>query len=347
MDLHSLLASGDVDRLRQMLKDSAESPSAGDKRAEPSVAASRPSGGFSDPGSLALFRDRPLLKIPLLGALELRIRSVRTMGKILWPAGHAVALQLAKGTGSCPSGLVEIGAGAAAPSLTAAARGVMGGVVATDAFEANVALIRHNAELNGGSLKLCCRLDVSDHEMLHRVVNEHAVDLLGSPRSQDDEGSSLLLLACDMSYDANAISSLFASMKSLLTARPASRPLLLFARAELFQHMDATTSDHAQRHGFSLLAKVHARAAGVQDAISETYLTPCADDEVAYFFFAPTGATPAVADPTYHDHPAFRWFMTDAGAAGAAATAVAAEEDRHQREDRAAALIEELAPRIS
>ena len=65
----------------------------------------------------------------------------------------------------------------------------------------------------------------------------------------------------------------------------AAEPLLLIARSDNFAHMDEIVTAAADAHGLRRLAQVPWRAAGVLDAVSETYLTPCAEDGVTLFFF--------------------------------------------------------------
>ena len=288
--LASLLASGDVDAIRQLLRqgnhaEPDERPAA--SAAEAAPAAASVLAASASAAATGLFADRPLLRVTING-IELQLRSYRTMGKVLWPAGHAVALQLASlGPSSALSsvGLIEIGAGAAVPSLVAATTGGFNAVLATDAFEENVALIRHNAALNGRRLEAIVRLDVGDRSMLTRIVEAHIPAL-----------NDLLLVACDMSYDPDAIAHIFSSMVELISRRPACRPLLLFARSDNFAHMDALTEQTAARHGFALLAHTVQRAPGVLDCISERHLTPCAEDAVESFYFAPAEAAETAAD---------------------------------------------------
>lgn len=353
--LQSLLASatlsGDVDAVRRLLRHGTEN--------EPIKQST------SAPSSASLFADQPLLQIAL-GGTKLQLRSRRTMGKVLWPAGHAVALQIAllskSSTLPCQASLVEIGAGAAVPSLVAAATGAFKAVLATDFVEEVVALIRHNASLNGSVLRNSTRLDVGDEQMLSRVVDEH--NLVGPA------AVPLLLLACDMSYDADAIANLFASMRALHNSFPSCRPLLLFSRSDNFAHMDVTTRLAAARNGFALLERTERRAPGVLDAISETHLTPCAEDAVTSFYWAPANskvsvdvdapaaakaaaaavvamavasgeAPPGVAaeaaaaeatlevDASYRTHPAYEWLLGEVAEEAAA--------DRPQQEETASA----------
>lgn len=290
-DIQALLSSGDVDAVRRMLRFSSQAADASQSRPMESSSHAQ----AADSVATHLFGDRQLLKIKI-GDIELKLRSVRTMGKVLWPAGHAIALKIAAlaTNSSCSRvALIEVGAGSAVPSLAAAAVGAFRTVVATDCFEEELALIRHNAGLNGKKLTSVARVDVSDAQMLARVVKEYASPSTSahSVASGDGDGgdSPLLVLACDMSYDPEAILHLFASMRALVDAYPSRKPLLLFARSSNFAHMDTQTRLHAARHGFALLARSDARGSpGVIDSISESHLTPCADDAVSSFFFAPS-----------------------------------------------------------
>ena len=288
--MEELLLSGDVDAVRRLLRNQSLNAKANDtSRSSP---ASAPSGGPQTASAASaedlLFASRPLLRVSI-GDINLQLRSVRTMGKVLWPAGHAVAMRIATRSkvANCPVVLIEIGAGAAVPSLIAAATGAFRAVVATDCFEEEVALIRHNAKLNGGKLAAVARLDVGENAMLTRVVLDHA----SSSASAHGEGAGppLLVLACDMAYDPDAILALFASMRALADRLPARRPLLLFSRSSAFAHMDVQVRLHAARHGLALLGRYEqSGTAGILDSISESHLTPCVDDVVTNFFFAPS-----------------------------------------------------------
>ena len=289
--LRTLLASGDVDALRLLLKQGDAAPAPTPARA---------------PAAPNLFSDRPLLRLSI-EHVTMHLRSVRTMGKLVWPAGHAVALLIARRTARSspplPLALIEIGAGAAVPSLVAAATGAFSqGVVATDFTEPNVELVRHHAELNGLALR-AERLDVGEGGALVELVERS----LGVAASE----GALLLLACDMSYDAVAVSHLFASAGALL-ARGGPHVLLLFARSHNFAHLDAHQASVAEAAGFALVGSPEVHATGVLDAIAEAHLTPCAEDRVSLFLWAARGAAVPGAGTPLHSlaaQPLVEWLL--------------------------------------
>ena len=93
--LASLLSSGDVDSLRRMVRQ-------GDGIKVDRIATKR-----HDPVEMSS-ATTPFVQLALLNSPTLRLRSVRTMGKLLWPAGHAVGqliAQRASGPVPPPSGL--------------------------------------------------------------------------------------------------------------------------------------------------------------------------------------------------------------------------------------------------
>ena len=263
--MRNMLASGDVDALRRLLKH-------GDAQAPtpPPVAAA----------STSLFSDRPLHQITA-HHVTLEFRGVRTMGKLIWPAGHAVALQLAHSASVRPPpqplAMLEIGAGAGIASLVAAASGAFArGVIATDCFEEVVELIRHNDVLNGHALAAAIRLDIGERGALRTLVQTRL------PGGVD---GALVLVACDMSYDPDAISSLFRSASELLDASSSACPLLLFARSDNFAHNDEVQQSAATAAGFELLASVPRQASGALDAIAHAHLTPCAEHGCRFFLW--------------------------------------------------------------
>lgn len=274
MQWHDLLSSGDVDAVRRMLRHgSAESDNEVAER-------SKTYAGGGHGRKSTLFADRMQLKV-CMGGEPLAICSYRTMGKVLWPAGHAVAKLLACSpcharTADHKPHLLEFGAGCAVPSLVAAAGPYFEAVLATDCFEENVQLIVHNSKLNGNRLKAAMRLDVSDHQMLASIVHQHEM-----------HDKPLLLLACDMSYDPEAVTNLFVSTGVLMQQYSTAQPMLLFARSDNFAHLDDHTARAARDNGLTLLARKEVRAAGIQDAIGVEHLTPCAEDAVTLFFWAP------------------------------------------------------------
>ena len=285
--MQQLLASGDVDAIRRLLKE-ASSASVEELRAEApnaqapglsapvkSVAAKyHAADSFAHSGTL--LPDCTPIKL-VIGECELQIYNRRVMGKLLWPAGHAVAQLIARVPTTLAAShlaVLEVGAGAAVPSLVAAAIGARK-VIATDFTEEGVELIRYNDSLNGRKLTACERLDVREHSSSLELLRQHGLT----------EADSVLIVACDCSYDPITVTNLFASASQLLVRPGAASPLICFARADLFAHLDDHVLAAAQAHGFALARRVSQRAAGVLDAVSETYLTPCAEDVVETFLF--------------------------------------------------------------
>ena len=293
-DWRELLTSGDVDAVRRMLKHGA----AADTTKE---AAHPPPSRSVDPHQKVggLFADRMQLKIKIGSLDPLSISSYRTMGKVLWPAGHAVANLLAGHSAhqtSHEACLLEFGAGCAVPSLVAAVTGRYQTVVSTDCFEENVQLIKYNSELNGECLTAAVRLDVAEHPMLASIVQDHGMHT-----------KPLLLVACDMSYDPEAVTNLFASADELMRRCPTASPMILFARSDNFAHLDEHTAGAARAHGLRLISRREVVAPGIQDAIGEAHLTPCAEDGVTLFFWAPADCSAQEA--------AFRGLVTGEDAA--------------------------------
>ena len=287
-DLQSILAAGDVDSLRRLLKhgNSDTDQSAPAKAVTPAIKATA--------ASTALFAHRPILQMPI-EHMTLRLRSVRTMGKLLWPAGDAVArLLLRLPPPPQPTAMLEIGAGAAVPSLVAAAHGTFTrGVVATDAFEEVVQLVCHHDELNGARLTAAERLDVAERGALHSIVEARFGLHADAP--------SILLVACEMSYDPEAITNLFAAAAELLR----HDPVLLFSRSQVFEHLDEHQAAVARAHGFALAASVEKRAAGALDAVAEAHLTPCVADGVRLFIWVRERR-----DGDGDAHPMVEWLMS-------------------------------------
>ena len=123
--LMDLLESGDIDAIRRRLKKVEQGAKkewlAGDQEAARKILSSdwtqvddddtadkRPAVKKIVPKKPApsLFSDRPLLKLSI-GDYTLSLRSYRTMGKLLWPAGHAVALMLSKSCGRSNAGATD------------------------------------------------------------------------------------------------------------------------------------------------------------------------------------------------------------------------------------------------
>lgn len=281
--LQQLLASGDVDALRRMLKHGAAE--AEEAVAAPAAAASSPSSSSialcaaASSQDSALFAGRKSVKFVVGNAFPVQLCDYRSMGKLVWPAGHAVAEVFARIPSEAVSSslaVVEVGAGAGVPSLVAAAVGARV-AIATDFTEECVELLRHNDALNGRKLTECVRLDVGEHSSLEELLRQHRVT--------DAVWPHVLVVACDCSYDPKTVTNLFASAGQLLVRPMAPSPLVCFARADMFAHLDEHTVAAARMYGFDLAARTHHRAAGVLDAVSETYLTPCAEDAVDCLYF--------------------------------------------------------------
>lgn len=333
VDLDALLLSGDIDALRLRLKEGGPPTAKTQPATQPAFfqnACIPPDVERTQPSITAhksLFADRPKLRITIEG-VSLHLRGVRTMGKLLWPAGHAIAKLLA--TAPAPpvaAALLEFGAGAGVPSLIAAGSGRFArGVVATDAFDENVHLLRHHDELNGGKLTAAALLDVWEKGALTALVAQH----FGT-------SAPCLLVACDMSYDPDAISNIFASGAHVLAASEEADPLVCFARSDNFSHLDDHQGMAAKRHGFALVGTADVRAAGALDAIAETHLTPCAEDRVRVFLWARhrPAADGAEADAAA-SHPLATWLLKAASASG---------EPAPGGQDSAAAADDEWAPR--
>mmetsp|Transcript_3920 Transcript_3920/g.13567 ORF Transcript_3920/g.13567 Transcript_3920/m.13567 type:complete len:358 (-) Transcript_3920:67-1140(-) len=329
-DALSLIASGDVDSLRRLLKH-------GDPR--PTVdrpAVDRPPASLVRSGLLA---DTATLRMQV-EHLSMQLCSFRTMGKLLWPGGHAVALAIASRRAEpppWPMGLLEVGAGAGMASLVAAALGgdiFARGVVATDCFEENVQVLQRNDSLNGSRLASVERLDVHEGGALSALVERR----FGAGGEGDAGPAPLLVVACEMSYDAEAVTSLFRSAGELLPAgcsteggaadsepQRAERwgemgrggemepqraePLVLFARSENFAHLDDHQRASAEAAGFELLRSEERTAAGALDAISETHLTPCAASGCTLFCWARRGAARTGRE-------AFDWLLAERAGGG-------------------------------
>ena len=182
------------------------------------------------PERRTLFAARPLIRVTI-GPMEVQMRSYRTMGKMVWPAAHALANLF--GARLCGGAmrpcvercsLLEFGAGAGVPSIVAARSGWFDAVLATDFTEEGVELLRHNDQLNGAPIRGIERLDVSERGALAKALERHAI----APHQ------SLLLLAADMSYDPDAIANLFAEAAHMLSMRPSAPFLLCFARSDKY-----------------------------------------------------------------------------------------------------------------
>ncbi len=289
------LAEGDVDAVRRLLRGAA-----GDE------AHSRPPKPLVNSSS-TLFGGTLTLKVQIGGQAVL-VANSRTMGKVVWPAGHAAAEALAGGgarrsaTGS-RAVLVEVGAGAALPSLVAAAEAspfCWDRVLATDFTEEGVQLIEHNCRLNGRCSRLSIsRLDVvSDPAALSRLLEPVEAALAAEARAgkravAEVARHDVCVLACDMSYDPDAVLRLFDSASRLRTRE--WRPIVAFWRSDNFEHLDDYTVRTAGACGFELRDRRACRAAGVLDGVTRELHTPCAEEAVTLLLFARKGEEEGLA----------------------------------------------------
>ena len=306
-ELQKLLVSGDVDALRRLLKR--------ESYEEAATVAAPPSSNqlllqsadrLLQPSTL--FASRPSVRLPI-GAFEVLICNHRSMGKLLWPAGQAIAEMLAGVTPAAAASslaVLEIGAGAGVPALIAAQVGARV-AIATDFTEESVELLRYNDGLNGQRLTGCSRLDVGEPSCMLECVRQHGLA----------EADPVLIVACECSYDPTTVTKLFASAGQLLLRPGAASPLICFARSDVFAHLDEHTFAAAHAGGFALCRREHRRAAGVLDA-TLSYLTPCAEDAVECFFFV-READAALPHPILDLLPRSHAPQADAAAAPAAA----------------------------
>ena len=171
------LQAGDVDSLRRLLRKDAPTPA-------------RPAP--QRPGSPQnIYQDLPHI-IVQVGSCSLKLVRTKVMGKVVWPAGHAMALFLLNNFASDTVGsdvgqacFVEIGAGSALTSLVvgAACTRRFPLTLATDFTETGMQLIEANAILNASSLERsnfkAARFNVKERLSLASLLNLHAAD---SPR---------------------------------------------------------------------------------------------------------------------------------------------------------------------
>ena len=302
-EIQKLLASGDVDALRRLLKR--------ESNEEPESLLLQSADLLLQPSTL--FASRPSVRLSF-GTFEVEICNHRSMGKLLWPAGQAIAEMLA---GVAPAAaasslaVLEIGAGAGVPALIAAQVGARV-AIATDFTEESVELLRYNDRLNGQKLTGCARLDVGEPSCMLECLRQHGLA----------EADPVLIVACECSYDPTTVTKLFASAGQLLLRPGAASPLICFARADVFAHLDEHTFAAAHASGFTLCRRERRRAAGVLDA-TLSYLTPCAEDAVDCFFFVrEADADAALPHPILDVLP----HAPQAGAAAAPPVAATASE---------------------
>lgn len=272
--IEAALAAGDVDAVRKLLS--------GGKTAEPPPASPRAAPTICD--------GRHWLQLRLAdGGPMVELLQYRVMGKVVWPAAHALA-ELLLEAWRAPRGedvtLVEVAAGAGLPSLVAASEACaacFARVVATDFTEEGVQLLRANHERNGARVAAVARLD---------LTAEGAADELATLAPPSATGR-LVVCACDLAYNDDAVEGLFAVAAAWwrAAASAASSELtLLFARSSNFEHTDEATLAAAARHGFGLAARATRRnAAGVQDSSSSVTFVGCQDDASDVMTFEPRG----------------------------------------------------------
>ena len=301
-EFQKLLASGDVDALRRLLK--RESNKEAESLLQSADLLLQPS---------TLFASRPSVRLSF-GTFEVEICNHRSMGKLLWPAGQAIAEMLAGVTPAAAASslaVLEIGAGAGVPALIAAQVGARV-AIATDFTEESVELLRYNDRLNGQKLTGCARLDVGEPSCMLECLRQHGLA----------EADPVLIVACECSYDPTTVTKLFVSAGQLLLRPGATSPLICFARADVFAHLDEHTFAAAHASGFTLCRRERRRAAGVLDA-TLSYLTPCAEDAVDCFFFVrEADADAALPHPILDVLP----HAPQAGAAAAPPVAATASE---------------------
>ena len=294
-EVQQLLASGSVDELRKLLKREGGGTT---------EASERSMTEHVRHASNTLFSSRRSIKFVVNDTVGLQLCDHRTMGKLVWPAGHAVASLFARLPWSAANfSVVEVGAGAGAPSLVAAHLGAR--TIATDFTEECVELLRHNDEMNGSRLTATARLDVNEHTALLELVRQHGLT----------DNMPVMIVACDCSYDPKTVADIFASCGLLLVRPSAPIPLVCFARADTFAHLDEHATTMARSNGFELAVRTTHRAAGVLDAVSETYLTPCAEDVVDCLFFVRAGDAKAL-----QPHPFLEVLRKHGGRANCAST---------------------------
>lgn len=289
--LSAVLSTGDVDLLRRLLRH-------GESALSPVHAPTSQAWPQTPPQSMFSSVEHIVLRLNCEYALKLI--SSRVMGKVLWPAGHAMSLLLLErltdnavrqnldvvrstignsfaDTIHRSRVFVEVGAGSGAPSLTASAMSNhhFTFVVATDFTEVGVQLLEANIQCNGSRAR-ASYLDITDALSLC-----HLLDTICESGHYE-----VWICACDMSYDGTAIEALF-SAAELVRRHSESRwqPQVWFARSSNFEHMDSHTHQCARAHHFSMRESLLIKAAGVQDSISPTYFSPCVDDTVAIFVF--------------------------------------------------------------
>ena len=270
--IEAALAAGDVDALRKLLS--------GGKTAEPPPAPAR--------AAPTIFDGRHWLRLRLTDGPTVELLQYRVMGKVVWPAAHALAellLEAWRAPRDEVVTLVEVAAGAGLPSLVAASEACsacFARVVATDFTEEGVQLLRANDERNGAHVAAIARLD---------LTAQGAADELTALAPPATTGR-LVVCACDLAYNDDAVDGLFAVAAAwwratTLTSEGGSLTLF-FARSSNFEHTDGATLATAMRHGFVLVARTTRRdAAGVLDSSSSVAFVGCNDHQSDVMEFEP------------------------------------------------------------
>ena len=272
--IEAALAAGDVDAVRKLLS--------GGKTAEPPPAPPRVAPTICD--------GRHWLRLRLTDGPTVELLQYRVMGKVVWPAAHALA-ELLLEAWRAPRGevvtLVEVAAGAGLPSLVAASEACaacISRVVATDFTEEGVQLLTANDERNGAHVAAVARLDLTSQGAADELV------ALAPPAT----AGRLVVCACDVAYNDDAVDGLFAVAaawwRTTTRASEEGSLTLLFARSSNFEHTDNATLAAAARHGFVLVARSTRRdAAGVLDSSSSVAFVGCQDDASDVMTFEPRG----------------------------------------------------------
>ena len=254
--LANLLAAGDVDAVRRSLQ------------AQLGIAttAARP----LEPPPRRLHASAPAMRISVRGH-NFALVGERTMGKVSWPAGHALAdwiLERGDAAGDAPTAatLVEVGAGCGLPALAAAALGRAAGwscVAATDFVEHAVELLRENVVRNAAQIHVA-RLDAVEGGVaaLSAVIDEAETAAAAAPTPRE-----LWIVAADIHYHEAVVAALLAAAGGVARARPTRRVRVVLARSSNFEHCDDAVERSAAECGLRLVRRHTRRAAGVLDAI--------------------------------------------------------------------------------
>lgn len=287
------LLSGDVDSLRRFLKHSdPQQDSHSDPQREGSPCSLAPVAAHrlqhSLPTCVNMYSDLKHILVPLSpDRPSIKLVNTRVMGKIVWPAGHALALHLSCSFSDSPylnssrAIFLEVGAGSGLPSMVAAiaCSHTFPLVLATDFVEQGVQLLQANAERNHCRVE-CALLDVSQRMALSHLLD---TELSRTERVGPAVPNRVCVCACDLCYDEAAIDGLFAAAAQAAEKYSVE---IWFARSSNFEHMDSYTRSVADRHGFSMKSSCRLRASGILDSLSATYLSPCSDDQTDLFIFS-------------------------------------------------------------